>query len=142
MARQFGSYSPVVPLGVTWEEELILTDENDAPVDLTAYAVRAQFWEEVPEIDPDTGLPTVDPVFELTTADWYDPAPEWDVFDDVVVTAVEGKIMWAVAVEDLWTASPDNVKRKLVWSLILVKDDGYAIPAVQGATTFLPARTV
>jgi len=27
MARQFGSYSPSVPLGITWEESLVLEDE-------------------------------------------------------------------------------------------------------------------
>jgi hypothetical protein len=142
MARQFGSYSPLAPLGVTWEEELILTDENDAPIDLTGYSVRAQFREEVPELDPETGEPATDPVFELTTADWYDSAPSWDVFDVVTVTPAEGKIEWALPVDDLWTASPDNFKRKLVWSMILVRDDGYAIPVVQGKATFRPATTV
>jgi hypothetical protein len=64
------------------------------------------------------------------------------VFDVVTVTPAEGKIEWALPVDDLWTASPDNFKRKLVWSMILVRDDGYAIPVVQGKATFRPATTV
>ena len=28
MARTFGTYSPVVPLGTTWEESLVLEDAD------------------------------------------------------------------------------------------------------------------
>lgn len=143
MARQFGTYSPVVPLGVTWEEELILTDEDDAPVDLTGYSLVVQLREDVPEIDIDTGEPTTDPVFEITSAAFYDDPPAWPVFAVAAIVAVDGNIKWLLPIEDLWTASPDNAKRKLVWAVVLAKKaDGYAIPCVEGKPTFLSAKTI
>lgn len=142
MARQFGIYSPAVPLGVTWEEELILTDEADTPIDLTGFSVRAQLRELVPDVDPETGEATTAPVLELTTSGYYATAPDWPVFDVMTVTALEGKIVWKLPVDDLWTASPDNAKRVLVWSLILEHTDETVIPAVQGKCIFLRATTV
>lgn len=45
MARTFGTYSPVVPLGTTWEESLVLEDADGMPIDITGYDVRAQLYD-------------------------------------------------------------------------------------------------
>lgn len=144
MARQFGSYSPIVPLGVTWEESIELADENGDAIDITGYAVRAQLREAIPEVDPDTGAALAVPVLELTTASYYATAPTWPVFEAFTVpTPTNGTILLTVEAGDTWTGSPDNAKRKLVWDIRLVNPStGYAIPVVLGKVTFTPARTV
>jgi hypothetical protein len=144
MARQFGSYSPAVPLGLTWEETLVLTDDAGTAIDLTGYAVRAQLRDEVPVVDDVSGEPLTDPVMELTSAGYYATAPAWPVVEGFSIpTPADGTMLLAVPADDTWTLSPDNAKRKLVWDVRLVNPDtGYAIPVVQGKVTLLPARTV
>lgn len=142
MARSFGSYSPAVPLGVTWEETLVLEDADGTPIDLTGYAVHAQLRAVVP--GRASGVATTDPVLELTSADFYATPPSWPVVEGLeIATPANGTITLSVATADLWTASPDNAKRKLYWSIVLVNPDTtYAIPVVQGKVSFLPARTL
>lgn len=144
MARQFGQYSPVVPLGVTWEEQLQLLQDDGSPVSLIGYDVIWQFCAAKPDRDADTGLPTTDPEFELTTAGWYSVAPAWPVFEAISIpTPTNGTIQSLLDFGDLWTASPDNSKRKLYMSIVLVNPDTlYAIPVVQGVAVFLQATTV
>jgi hypothetical protein len=145
MARTFGSYGPAVPLGVTWEESLQLTDEDGTPIDISGYDVRSQFYvEKAPEADAVTHKALNDPVFELTTPDWYVVAPAWPVFEVwSIPTPTNGTLLFALDVASLWTASPDNTKRKLYWSIVLVNPDTlYAIPVVRGAVTLLPAGTL
>lgn len=143
MARQFGSYSPVVPLGVTWEETIVLENEDGVPVDLTGYAVRAQLYVEAPERDPVTGVAIVAPVMEITTADYYATPPAWPVVVGWTVDdPTDGMLKLRIDVADLWTLSPNNEKAKLRWSVLLVDDAGYAIPTVQGAVVLLRAGTL
>lgn len=143
MAREFGTYSPRVPLGVTWEELLELVDVNGDPIDLTGYGLRAQFYEEQPERDDATGIATVAPIAEITSAGIYVTPPAWPVFATATLpTPTEGKMLWAVPVVDLWTFSPDNTRRIYFWALKLVKPDGYAIPIVQGKASFSPVNTI
>jgi hypothetical protein len=144
MARQFGSYSPAVPLGITWEESLVLEDETGAAIDLTGYAVRAQLRDAVPVVDADTGAAVTDPMIEVTTPDYYTVLPAWPVVEGFSVpTPANGTILLAVAPADTWTCSPDNAKRKLVWDIRLVNDStGYAIPVVNGKVSMLPGVTI
>lgn len=137
MARTFGSYSPAVPLGVTWEETLQLTDADGNAVDLTGYGAQAQLRTELPVVADDE-VPA--PVFELTTADFNATPPAWPVVEGITIPAPQdGRILIRVDVDDLAMASPTNAKRKLLWELRLVNDDGYAIPVVNGKVVFLPA---
>ena len=144
MARQFGSYSPAVPLGLTWEETLVLEDEAGTPIDLTGYAVRAQLREAVPVVDPLTGLPLDVPVLEVTTAGYYAVMPAWAVVEGFSVpTPADGTILLAVPAPETWTASADNTKRKLVWDVRLVNPaTDYAVPVVNGKVTLLPGVTI
>lgn len=144
MARQFGQYSPVVPLGTTWEDSIQLTDENNVAIDITGYAVRAQLRVAIPKVDPATGKALADPVIEFTTAAYYATAPAWPVYESFSVPApTNGTILLAAAPPITWVCSPDNAKRKLVWDVRLVNPaTGYTIPVVWGKPTFLPARTV
>lgn len=144
MARQFDDLSPVVPLGVTWEEPLAIQDAAGNAIDISGYALRAQFHEERPERDPDTGLALVDPVFELTSAGYYGTAPAWPVYAGLSSpTPTSGHVDIVVPPSELWKLSPDNAKRKLYWSLVLVVvATGYAIPGVEGKVSLLPATTL
>lgn len=144
MARQFGNYSPAVPLGITWEDTFELTDDTGAAVDLTGYAVRAQLREDVPSVNPATSVPLVDPVIELTTAAFYATAPTWPVVEAFAVAApTTGIIALKVPAAKTWLASEDNRKRKLYWDIRLVHvSTGYTIPLVTGKVSFLPATTV
>ena len=144
MARTFGEYSPAVPLGVTWEESILIEDEDCNPVDLTGYSIYAQLRETVPVTDPQTGEATTDPVIELTSAEYYATPPDWPAFEALSTPSpTNGTVLVKLDVDDLWQASPDNAKRKLAWSIVLVNvDTGYAIPVVQGKVTLLPARSV
>lgn len=148
MARRFGSYSPVVPLGLTWEEFLTLyEDDGVTPVNLTGYDVRAQFWPaSVKNPVLAAGVPTSNPVFELTTADSYGTPPAWPVLEAYTFhedDPLTGGIDQLVDKDDLWLASPTNVKVKLFFSMVLWNPDtNYAIPVVEGYGTFLAARTI
>jgi len=142
MARQFGSYSPCVPLGITWEESLVLEDEAGTPIDLTGYTVRAQLRDAVPVVA--AGVAATDPVLELTTAGYYATLPAWPVVEAFSVpTPANGTILLAVPATDTWTASPTNARRKLVWDVRLVNGTtGYSIPVVAGSVLLLQARTI
>lgn len=144
MGRLFDDLSPEIQLGVTWEELLAAQTAAGAAIDISGYAMRCQFHEELPERDPDTGLALVDPVFELTSAGYYGTAPAWPVYAGLSSPSpTDGHIDIAVPVSELWTLSPDNAKRKLYWSLILVVvATGYTIPVVSGKATVLPATTL
>lgn len=142
MARQFGPYSPVVPLGVTWEEAFAYLDAHDQPIDLTDFHVRAQFYALQPVRV--AGDPDPDPVFEITTPGYYQTAPEWPLLEAFSVpVGTDGRIELTVDAPDLWLAAPRNEKTKLRWSMTLVQDGtGYTVPFVAGSITFLPARTM
>lgn len=144
MARTFGQYSPIVPLGVTWDEDLILQDVDGNPVNLTGYSARAQFYEDMPIRDPVTGEPVVPPIAELTTAGVYVESPGWPFFESLSIPApLTGEVLSSLDLADLWCFSQDNEKRKLFWSLVLVNEDtGTALPVVEGKAIFLPARTI
>jgi hypothetical protein len=144
MARQFGSYSPAVPLGITWEESLVLEDENGTAIDLTGYAVRAQLRDAVPVVDAVTGAAVTVPVIEVTTQAYYTVVPAWPVVEGFSVpTPANGTILLAVAPADTWKCSPNNAKRKLVWDIRLVNTStGYAIPVVNGKVSMLPGVTI
>lgn len=140
MARTFGTYSPVVPLGTTWEESLVLEDADGTPIDITGYSVRAQLHEKLP-VRAGGGSPDPEPLFELTTPGFYGVPPGWPVIEafDVPI-GTDGAIN--LRVDDTWVASPTNTKRKLMWDIRLVDGSGYTIPVVSGAVVFLPARTI
>lgn len=143
MAREFGEYSPAVPLGTTWEESVTLEDENGAAIDISDYDVRAQLRVVPVRRDADTGLAAANPQLELTTAGYYPTPPAWPVFEALSVPSpANGTILLKLDVADLWTASPTNEKRRLFWSILLVnKMTDYTIPVVQGNVVFLPAVT-
>lgn len=146
MARTPGSYNPIVPLGVTWDEQLqLFQDDGVTPVDISGYSVIAQFGvEKNPLIDPITKKRITDPVFELTTANWYTVDPAWPVIESwTVPTPANGTIISHVGLVDLWNASPNNAKRKLYMSILLVNPSTLvSIDVVEGAAIFLPAKTV
>lgn len=144
MARTFGSYSPSVPLGLTWEESLTLEDEAGDVVDLTGYDVVAEIYAEVPVRDPDTGLATVEPVLQITTAGYHAGAPAWDVSEGASIpTPANGTILLAVDPDDVWLLSPTNAKVKLFWAIVLVNPDtDYRIPVVTGKVSATPSNVV
>jgi len=142
MARTFGTYSPVVPLGTTWEESLVLEDADGTPIDITGYSVRAQLHEKLP-VRAGGGSPDPEPLFELTTPGFYGVPPAWPVFEGFdIPTGTDGLVLLRLDAADTWVASPDNAKRKLLWDVRLVDASGYTIPVVAGAVVFLPARTI
>jgi hypothetical protein len=141
MARTFGSYNPVVPLGVTWEETLQLTDADGDPIDLTGYGAQAQLRERTAVLvegeDPEA------PVLELVTAGLHDTPPAWPVVEAITIASpATGTLTIRVEVDELTPASPTNTKRKLLWELRLINEAGYAIPVVNGKVVFLPACTL
>lgn len=141
MARTFGSYSPAVPLGTTWEETLVLEDAEGMPIDITGYDVRAQLYGAQPARV--AGGPDPVPVLELTTPGFYSVPPAWPVFEGFEIpTGTDGLVLLRLNAADTWVASPDNAKRKLLWDVRLVDASGYTIPVVTGAVVFLPARTI
>lgn len=141
MARTFGSYSPVVPLGTTWEETLALEDADGMPIDITGYDVRAQLYSMQPTRV--AGEPDPVPVLELATPGFYAVPPAWPVFEGFQIpTGTDGLVLLRLNAADTWVASPDNAKRKLLWDVRLVDASGYTIPVVTGAVVFLPARTI
>jgi hypothetical protein len=145
VARQFGSYSPAVPLGTTWEEELqLLQPDGVTPVDLTGYAVRASLRLEPAARDADTEQGDA-PLLELTTPDFYGTAPAWPVIEGwSIPEPTNGTVLLRVDVPDVWKLSPENAKRKLRWSVVLVDatDDDYTLPFVSGRVVALPADTL
>lgn len=131
MARTFGEYSPVVPLGTTWEESLVLADEDGVPLDLTGYEARAQLRtrKDAPGA----------PVFELSSEG---AEPTMFVQPDAVV----GLLTILVPRTQVSTLSPTNTKRKLVWDIELYipgvgGEDDYVIPCVEGKVILLPRAT-
>lgn len=144
MARQFGSYSPTVPLGLTWDESIALDDENGDAIDLTGYDVVAELYAEAPVRDPDTGLATVEPVLQITTAGYHTVAPAWEVSEGATIPApTNGTIVLSVSVDDVWLLSPTNVRVTLYWAVVLVDQlTDYRIPVVTGRVIVLPTNVV
>jgi len=145
MAREFGTYNVTVPMGVTWEESITLTDANGVAINLTGYDIRAQIrTERRPERDDDTGLAVNDPVMEITTVDYYDSDPAWTLVEGFVNDdPTSGTFTMTVAAVDTWGLSPDNSKLKLYWDIRLVNTvTGYSIPVVAGSVTALPGTTI
>ncbi len=131
MARTFGEYSPSVPLGTTWEESLVLADEDGVPLDLAGYEARAQL-----RVSKDArGAP----VLELTSTG-ADPT----LF--VEPDAQPGVLRILVPRTQVSALSPSNARRKLVWDIELYipgsgGEDDYVIPCVEGKVTLLPRST-
>lgn len=131
MARTFGQYSPDVPLGTTWEEALVLADEDGVPLDLTGYEARAQLRTRKDAPGP--------PVFALTS-EGATPT----LF--VQPGAVAGLLAILVPVSQVSALSPNNAKRKLVWDIELfipgtVGEDDYVVPSIEGKVNLLPRAT-
>lgn len=142
MARQFGNYSPKVPLGTTWEESLVLEDFNGDPIDLTGYDVVAQLHLVFPARDPSTGALLDEPLLEITTPGFHVTPPDYSVEGFSVPTPADGTILLSLAPDVVWSLSPSNSKQKLFWSVLLVNDVGYTIPVVTGKVTMLTNATV
>lgn len=146
MARSYGTYSPAVPLGINWVESIILDDSEGVAVDISSFELRSQFYDERPVRNEATGFGVADPVFEIiTTGAAYAVAPAWPVYEALTLPGggVDGEIAIALGVEDLWTASPDNEKRKLFWELQLWNPlTNETLPVVKGSCTFLKATTL
>jgi hypothetical protein len=143
MASEFAEYSPEVPMGVTWEEQMLFLDEDGNPVDLTGYtkAHEQLRTEKFPVLDAD-GNATTAPVLEITTVDAYSPAPSWPVAEGFTLGGAAGTITKKVNVADLRRASPTNAKLKTYAELVLIGADDYRIPIVKGCPILLPAVTL
>lgn len=131
MARTFGQYSPDVPLGTTWEEALVLADEDGVALDLTGYEARAQLRtsKDAP------GAPVAELTSQGATPTLF-----------VQPGAVPGLLTIAVPTSAVNALSPTNAKRKLVWDIELFIPgvggaDPYVIPAVEGKVNLLPRAT-
>lgn len=142
MARQFGTYSPRVPLGTTWEESIVLEDSEGQPVDLTGYAVVAQLYSVDPLRDPDTGAPIEAPVLEITTDAYHDTPPPYSVVGFDVPDPENGQILLALAPADFWHVAPTNERTDYVWGVMLINGVGYTIPVIRGSAKFLPNRVL
>ncbi len=145
MARDYGDYAPTVPVNVTWEETIVLADENDDPIDLTNYHARSQIYAGEPVRDADTGLAVSPPLLELTTTDYYTVVPDWPVYEGwSIPTPTNGAMLLAVPVAQLWLLNPTNARQvRAVWDVLLVnKATGYAIPVVKGRPIFKGVRTL
>lgn len=141
MATQFGSYSPVVPSNTTWQESITLQDQNGVPVDLTGLKVHAQLRAIVPASA--AGVPTTNPILELTTASFYVTAPAWPIYAGLSVpTPTNGTLVLNVPRDTfLPLINPTNIKVKLFWDVVLVGADGTIQPVVSGKCVFLPGVT-
>lgn len=144
MARQFGKYSPKIPLGVTWEEPLTLEDEDEVPIDLTGYDAVIELYTAAPVRDPDTGLATVAPLLQITTVDYHAVAPDWPVSEGITIpTPTNGTILVSVEPSDVWLLSETNTRVRLYWAVLLViKATGYCLPVVSGRPTAVPSNVV
>ncbi len=111
MARQFGTYSPRVPINVTWEDAIQFLDEAAEAVDLTGFEVHCQL--RTSELSP------------IVVLDLSDPT--------------NGTVLIEVDPEDLIDLLPLTKKlKKYVWSIVLNRIvDKYRIPLVQGKVTFV-----
>lgn len=143
MASEFAEYSPEVPLGVTWEEQMLFTDEDGEPVDLSGYTrAHAQLRIEKYVVTDDDGVPTTDPILEITTAGAYPVPPDWPVAAGFTLGGIAGTIVQKVDVVDLRKSSPTNAKRKPYWELVLIGADDYRIPILKGVVVLSPAGTI
>lgn len=132
MARDFPDpLSLAVPLRTTWEEQWILTDDDDAPVDLTGYEFRMQVRAK------EDGVAGHDAGDLLLTIDTTDASPM------ATITPLEGRINFSVPAALIASLSPDWEKLKAVWDAELyIPGAGgdaaldYVIPVVKGSTTF------
>lgn len=125
MARTFGSYSITLPLGTTWEEQLVLMDASGDPMDLTGFEPRMQIRDEDGVV-----------VLDLTPQEVFVDAP-----------ATEGTVRIAVTPSRVNLLSPDNEQRVLTYDLDLrlpgvSPADPYVIPAVRGRVVVQPRVTV
>jgi hypothetical protein len=140
MGRLSGDWSPDIELGVTWEDTVQLLGENEDPVDITGYSAVLEFYADRPVRDPDTGLATVEPVLQLTTASFHGTAPDWPSAEALSIdTGTDGMVTIRADVADLWNLSPENEKTKLYMALVLIGDDDYRIPATNGRAAIMPA---
>lgn len=137
MARQFGQYSPDVPLAVSWQETMEYQDENGLPVLLDGLDIVCQLRNEKPTFpDPE------DPILEITTVGFRSTPPSWPV---VEAFSVSGNTisMTMTRAQFAGYVSPTNARKKVVWQVIAVnKATGYGIPIVEGKVSFLPAGTI
>lgn len=144
MAATYGSYSPVVPLDITWQETIQLLQPNGAtPVDLTGLDVRIQLRSAVPTVAGSVQTPT--PTLEFTTPGYYGVAPAWPKYEDVTIPSPTNGTIILNADSTHFSAivSPTNAKVKMYWEIKLVnKITGYIQPVVNGKVVFLPAVTI
>jgi hypothetical protein len=142
MSNLFGQYSPVVPSNTTWQEQITFVDEDTKePVDLTGLDVRSQIRTANPVAA--AGVPTTDPLLELTTPDYYGTPPEWPVYEGWSIPDPTSGTMILVVPRDTFlpVLNPTNVKVKYVWDVVLVGADGTIQPIISGKPLFLPGTT-
>lgn len=137
MARQFGKYSPRVPLGTTWEEAMILEDAESNPIDLTGYKVIAQLYYTDPLRDPTTGKPLEEPILEITTPGFHVEKPTYSVEGFSIPDPTTGEILLTVDHNDFWHVSPTNEYIEYVWAVMLVGVGDYRVPVIRGTVKFL-----
>lgn len=151
MARQFGSYATRWPLGITIEEELVFLDDNDDPVDLTGFGVRAQFRYEEVVRDADTGAGDADPIFELTTPALYGTLPAWPVIEGFALGAdpdapdpTDGTIRVRIDAPDTWQLDPTNEGAQILADIELhdPNDDDAVLPLLMMKVKTVRRRTL
>lgn len=129
MARDFpDAIALAVPLRTTWEEQWILTDDDGIAVDLTGYEFRMQVRAK----EEAAGHQPGDLLLVIDTVTGAEPR--------AVITAVEGRVNFAVSAVDIAALSADWEKLKAVWDAELYipagADPEYVVPLVKGSTTF------
>ena len=118
-----------------------MDETSGAPVDLTGLSVCSQIRPASPVAA--AGVPTTDPLLELTTPDYYATAPEWPVYEGWSIPEPTSGTMVLVVPRDTFLPllNPTNVKVKYVWDVVVKAADGTIQPIVSGKPLFLPGTT-
>lgn len=120
MARNFGYYSPTVPAGTTWEEELTVVDPDGVPVNLTGYVGRMHLR---------TTLAAASPSLELTSANGRLTIPD----------PVNGVLRITVAEADMSALLQAGARRATFLYDLELRNENvsphYVIPIIQGRVT-------
>lgn len=152
MARTFGSYSPQIPLGTTWEETFRFVDEDGLPVSLVGCNIRAQIRDREVVRDAVTGLGDSNPLIELVnTLSLYPVLPSWPVkaafaagLNPSTPDPSDGYIRQRVEAADTWLLSPTNRRKLLLWDIEIIDtaDNDAVIPLITGRPLATPRRTL